>query len=171
MQTQGYAATGLTQILQESGAPKGSFYFYFPDGKEQLAVEALRLAGAQVTSAVTTLGTSTSTSSQFIRAFVTGQADMLTSSDYRLGCPIATVALEMSSESEPIRRACEEIFASWVDALSAVFAAEHGRRARALAEFALMALEGGLLLSSVRRDPAPLHRVRSELAERLRPTV
>jgi AcrR family transcriptional regulator len=38
---QGYTATGLTQILKESGAPKGSFYFHFPRGKAQLAEEAI----------------------------------------------------------------------------------------------------------------------------------
>ena len=38
---QGYTATGLSQILQESGAPKGSFYFHFPRGKAQLAEEAI----------------------------------------------------------------------------------------------------------------------------------
>ena len=43
-QEQGYRATGLNQILRESGAPKGSLYYYFPDGKEDLAVHAVRAA-------------------------------------------------------------------------------------------------------------------------------
>ena len=45
---QGYASTGLNQILAESGAPKGSLYHYFPGGKEELAVAAVTLAGSMV---------------------------------------------------------------------------------------------------------------------------
>lgn len=40
-QLQGYYGTGLNQIIKESGAPKGSLYYHFPDGKEQLAIEAV----------------------------------------------------------------------------------------------------------------------------------
>ena len=38
---QGYHATGISEILKKSNAPKGSLYYYFPQGKEQLAQEAL----------------------------------------------------------------------------------------------------------------------------------
>ena len=45
---QGYDGTGLNQILDESGAPRGSLYFHFPGGKQQLAVEAVVASGAML---------------------------------------------------------------------------------------------------------------------------
>ena len=45
IEKQGYHATGLTEIIRESGAPKGSLYYYFPEGKEQIGVEAIIAAG------------------------------------------------------------------------------------------------------------------------------
>jgi TetR/AcrR family transcriptional regulator, lmrAB and yxaGH operons repressor len=45
LERQGYNATGLNQIVAESGAPKGSLYYYFPDGKEQIGAETLLWSG------------------------------------------------------------------------------------------------------------------------------
>src|SRR5579862_4730019 len=48
LQRQGYAASGLNEIVARSGAPRGSLYFHFPGGKEELAVAAIDSAGAQL---------------------------------------------------------------------------------------------------------------------------
>src|SRR5215208_191583 len=45
LEKQGYHGTGLNEIVKESGAPKGSLYYYFPEGKEQITAEAALQAG------------------------------------------------------------------------------------------------------------------------------
>ncbi len=45
---QGYHATGISEILKKSNAPKGSLYYYFPQGKEQLAQEALQKTAEKI---------------------------------------------------------------------------------------------------------------------------
>src|SRR5271165_4876433 len=52
---QGFAATGLNEILSRSGAPKGSLYHYFPGGKAELGEAAVRQAGATVTRTLSAL--------------------------------------------------------------------------------------------------------------------
>ena len=44
LQHRGYHGTALSDILEASGAPRGSLYFHFPGGKDQLAIEATRAA-------------------------------------------------------------------------------------------------------------------------------
>jgi TetR/AcrR family transcriptional regulator, lmrAB and yxaGH operons repressor len=163
LQEQGYTGTGLAQILEVSGAPKGSFYFHFPGGKEELAAEALRTAGAQVTATLARCGEGGRSPADLVGRFLELEAKALTRSGFRHGCPIATVALEMSSESDLIHRTCMEIFDGWVGTLADQFAPHLGERARDLAEHAIVCMEGGLLLSRVRRHTGPLLRVRDRL--------
>lgn len=157
-QERGYAAVGLSEIIERSGSPKGSFYFHFPGGKEQLAAEALTATGQAVTEVLRGLVEHSPTPARLIRDYVALQEYMLTSSEYRQGCPIATVTLEMAAESEVIRRAAEAVFASWVDALAG-FLRKHGHKpadATRLAEHVVVTLEGGLLLARAQRSVQPL---------------
>lgn len=167
-QEQGYGATGLTQIITESGAPKGSFYFHFPGGKEQLAAEAITMSGelgrAWLRSAAGGCG---GDPAAFVRASAAGRARMLEASGFRRGCPVATITLEMAAESEQIREASERALASWAAVAAELLAAaghEPGR-ARVLAGHIVSALEGALLLARAQRSAAPLLAAGEMLAE------
>src|SRR5579859_5271927 len=96
-QEQGYGATGLTQLIGESGTPKGSFYFHFPAGKEELAWEAIRGSGAAVAAGLRDLACRSADAPTLIREYGAFQRRALEESGYRQGCPIATVTLEMAA--------------------------------------------------------------------------
>src|SRR5256885_4357048 len=119
---QGYNATGVKQILAEASAPFGSLYHHFPGGKEQLGAETIRRSGylyGQLFPAVVGPAPDLPTG---IADFFAGAAQTLVETDYADACPIATVALEVSSVSEPMREACAEVFEGWLRGATARFA-------------------------------------------------
>ncbi len=165
LRRRGYAASGLNEIVAHSGAPKGSLYFHFPGGKEELAIAAMGHAGAQLRAAIAQLLASSDDLGEALARVVDVLAAGLQASGFRDGCPIATVALEAASESEPLRASAAAVFDSWLaviaqrlrDAGLSTSAAER----RAL--HVLAAIEGALILARARHDLVPLSAVREEL--------
>ncbi|HUN51029.1 MAG TPA: helix-turn-helix domain-containing protein [Candidatus Sulfotelmatobacter sp.] len=162
---QGYAATGLNQILAASGAPKGSLYHYFPAGKAAIGAEAVRTAGATVAATLAALTARARSPGALIAAYCRLLAGWMAQSGYRDGCPIATTLLEMAPEDEAIRRAGEAAFAAWAAVIETSLG-KHGigrRRARRLAWLASAAIEGALVQTRVVRHAGPLRDAAAEL--------
>lgn len=151
---QGYAATGLEEVLAASGAPKGSFYHHFPGGKEELAVAALAFSGAGVRGLLDRAASQAPTPGALVTAIAAKQAKDLLDSGYQLGCPVATVALELAGSSEVFAAASSAAFGSWMVPLAARLeaAGRQPAQARRLARWALAGLEGALLLARADRD-------------------
>jgi TetR/AcrR family transcriptional repressor of lmrAB and yxaGH operons len=151
---QGYAATGLETILAASGAPKGSFYHHFPGGKEDLAIEAIRLGGGQIMERLEQAAATAPTAGALVTAAAAGQAAELRESGYELGCPVATVALELAGSSDAVADASRSAFERWAEPLAGKLRV--GGRADAeaarLARWAIANLEGALLLARASRD-------------------
>lgn len=154
----GYAATGINDILKGAEAPKGSFYHYFPGGKEALGAEAVRYAGESVTQTLARLHRDHEQAAPALRAYGELLAGWLADSDYRDGCPLATTVLEVTPQSEPITTAARDAYAAWRRALATMIDPDNpdGPRAQTLASLAISALEGALIQARVARDPAPI---------------
>jgi TetR/AcrR family transcriptional regulator, lmrAB and yxaGH operons repressor len=167
LQRQGYAATGLTQILEESGAPKGSFYFHFPGGKEQLGAEAVALAGSEMNAIIGAVLARHADPAKAVVALGKTWSSWLAGSDYTEGCPITTVALEQSSQSSILRQACAVVFGSWHRQLRDHFvAAGHAPvRAGALARLVLCSFEGAFVIARSERSTASFSETARLLAE------
>ncbi|SDL84122.1 TetR/AcrR family transcriptional regulator [Nonomuraea jiangxiensis] len=162
VETAGYAGAGLNQVIAASGAPRGSLYFHFPDGKDQLIGESIRRAGQAIDAAVEELAASGASAAEFVEGVLRLLGDRLEESGWRKGCPVATVALEMAAASEPLQQACSDVYASWEAALRRRL----GGRPDAddLAVTILALIEGALLLAKAHRSREPLDRVSGRLA-------
>lgn len=166
---QGYASTGLQQILAESGAPKGSLYHYFPGGKEAIGAEAVTLAGRRVAETLETLAKDNRSAAAFVRAYCRQYAEWMEESDFRSGCPIATTLLEEAPLSASITAAGRAAIESWISIIGDVYvrAGLAPREASRHARFTIAALEGALVLSRVTGSKDPILDVARSIARGL----
>jgi TetR/AcrR family transcriptional repressor of lmrAB and yxaGH operons len=164
-QRQGFAATGWRQVVAESGTPWGTQSHHFPGGKEELAVAAIDKSGADYERIVRAVFARDGPADA-IRAWTELAADLLESTGWTNGCPVATVALEQAHHSDPIGKAAASAFTTWRDAIAdgLVGAGIKSERAGALAVVVLASIEGALLLARAERDRGPLTAVGHEMA-------
>jgi AcrR family transcriptional regulator len=155
---QGYTGTGVKQIVAAANAPFGSLYHFFPGGKEQLGAEVIRSSGGLYIQLFATIAMQAPDVLTAVGAFFTGAAETLRETDYADACPIATVALEVASTSEPLREATAEVFDSWIAGATEYFAAAAIPRdtARELAFTMLCLLEGAFIFCRAMRTTEPL---------------
>ena len=157
-QRQGLAATGIKQILSEADAGFSSLYHHFPGGKDDLAAEVIRTAGAIYQQHVEAVWDQASDPVSAMTAIFRGAAAALEVSDYADVCPVATVAMEVASTNEPLRIATAEVFREWTAAAqSRLRRAGIGQAdARKLASTIVGLLEGAFMLCRASKTTAPM---------------
>ncbi|MDF2706411.1 MAG: putative transcriptional regulator, TetR family [Nonomuraea muscovyensis] len=158
MQRQGYGATGLKEISREAQATLGSVYHFFPGGKQELAVAAIRHGEQEFAELLReTLDREDDPGAAIVacsRELATG----LRESGWLDGCPITTTALESAGVAPDIQRAAAEAFASWRALvrdrlIRAGFADDV---ADELAHTVVNTLEGAEMSAQVSQSEAPL---------------
>ena len=161
----GFHGTSLNEILEQSGAPRGSLYYHFPGGKEELVLEATRQGVAIVTQVLKEVLTGSPDPADGVRAFIEAAAHELRDSGYIFGCPVAPIILD-SPESSALAEVCQKALEEWQQVLVEGLDSSGIERGRAesLATVIVCGLEGGLILARARRDIAPLDAVAEELA-------
>lgn len=162
----GAHATAISDVLEHSGAPRGSAYHYFPGGRTQLLCEAVDLAGEHVESLIT----EPDSSSELLDTLIDTYRRQLLETDFRAGCPIVAVSVEAGDEQDrdrmaPVVERAAAVFDRWNDLIAQRFISDGiaPDRARDLAMTATAALEGAIVLARVRRDLTPLDAVHRQL--------
>lgn len=166
---QGYAATGLNQILEQAGVKAGSLYHHFPGGKQELAAAVVDSAGADIEKLLR---------SELARdvpvEMVVGQwVDLLAvglAADCRDGCPVEPIATESVHASELVRRASARAFGGWCAALGERLRVDGWDAARAdqTALAVVSMIEGALILSRTAGDARALRATRASAQSLLR---
>jgi TetR/AcrR family transcriptional repressor of lmrAB and yxaGH operons len=169
LRVQGYHATGISQILAESGVPKGSLYHHYPDGKAELAAAAVELSNGRIMTYLNELVAAVEHPIKTIEVFCHYYMQQLNESGFMKGCPIATVTLETAAMIDPIQTSCKQAFEEMTELFSALLES-HGvdtETAQELGVVAICSIEGALILCRANRNTRPLEMVRDNIIRQL----
>lgn len=167
VQSRGLHGVSLSDILSESGAPRGSLYFHFPGGKSELILEAVRSGIEEATEALRECLAGADNPAEGVQHFFRIVARELVDSDYAFGCPVAGIVLGRPDVGSELERTCQAAFDQWArmyrDALMAAGIAP-GRAGR-LAMTVLASLEGALMMARGEQSPTPIDEVGEEVSQ------
>jgi TetR/AcrR family transcriptional repressor of nem operon len=180
MHERGYEATGVAELCEAAGAPKGSFYYWWPS-KQALALAMIDREWERARDRVfePAFGNGGPIVEQFARyteLLVASVRDEVAQTGSVLGCPFGNFAVELATRDQVIRSRVEEILAEirGVIANAIAGAKEAGELpadldAEDLAEAILAQLEGLFVIAKARNDPAVLERLPREVGRLLAP--
>lgn len=161
----GYHATGISEIIKKSNAPKGSLYYHFPQGKEQLAQEALQRTALNIYNELTTAFLSASTPLQGIQQHLLLIAKKIEANMFQPNVSISLMALETFASNEKLRLECAKIF----EQIQAIYhqqllkILDDSTYANFLAMNMVMLTEGAITLSLTQKSTKPLHQLANNL--------
>ncbi|GAB7144153.1 TetR/AcrR family transcriptional regulator [Mycobacterium riyadhense] len=162
MQRHGVAGTGIAEILSTSGVTRRSIYLNFPGGKSELVAAATRSAG----DAMAAMLAHCIEQPNPIEAFTRMWSELLVSSDFAGGCPIAAAAFSRDEAPEAASIAAE-VFAQWGQLLAGKLSDDgiNHAAAQSLSTTIIAALEGAVMLARAAKSTKPLEQVAPHLSE------
>lgn len=153
----GYEGVGVAELLSKANAPRGSLYFHFPGGKEQIGAEAVARVGAEVAMRFRGLHDSGVDLDTFIEQVFKTTAKESKMREYKASCPMAAVASGFGAQDVNLAGAVRAAFSSWEREIIAAAEARglKPKDAEAFASAMLVAMEGAFILSKAQASSAP----------------
>jgi AcrR family transcriptional regulator len=160
---QGLQATSFSEVLEFTGAPRGSLYHHFPEGKDQLVKAALELATAQMSQAFSP--PAGASPEEIAGLFLRIWRSVLVRSDFKAGC--AVVAVTVAAGSRELSDHAAAIFRAWRTRLADLFVSGGVAQpdAARFAAVLIAASEGAVVLSRGERSLEPFELVAAKLVE------
>lgn len=170
VQAKGYHGTSLNDILRESDAPRGSLYFHFPGGKKTLVLEAMRAGIEELSETVKSSMESSENPAEGVMSNYQVLAQAMKESNFRLGCPVSSVVLDLPEIGSELAETCREAYNKWNEIYFDAFvdAGIESGRAMRLAKAVQAASEGAILMARSEQSTQPIEEIGKEMAEMIR---
>lgn len=164
-QIKGYNATGLNEILKESDSPKGSLYYYFPGGKEELALEAINLTSKTIQKRLENTLNAHSNPIEAVQSVIKNIVNDLENDGKLKDISLSLIALETYLSIESLRKACESAFLTIENIYAKkLMESELSKEAtNELATFIQVSIEGAITASVTEKNPRALLTVSKQL--------
>ena len=160
--------TAIADVLEHSGAPRGSAYHDFPGGRTQLLCEAIDYAGEYIAARIA----DGKSGLDVLDDLIANYRRQLVRSEYRAGCPVVAVAVEAGDpdkqeQATPVIDRASAVFARWTDLIAQRLVADgvSAPRADELAMLSTTAIEGAIVVARASRDLKPLDIVHGQLRD------
>jgi AcrR family transcriptional regulator len=153
----------IDEVLARSGAPRGSVYHHFPEGRNQILTEALQYAGDAITATIDEAAGRGAM--HLLNQFVRFWERLLAESDFSAGCPVVAAAIGSANDEPRLTAVAGEIFDRWCHALTRAFVADgfESADAESLANMSIASLEGAVVLCRSTRSAGPLRDVAQQI--------
>ena len=165
MRGSGLTGAGINEIVRESGAPKGSVYHFFPNGKVQIATEALTLYSRRVMAFIDGALAAKRQPADKIKSLFDAFARRVEEGEFRASCAFGTVCLDLDADLEELRAVVASAFADWVALIARHFEFADARRTKSYAGLVLTAIEGAYVRCRAERSSKPFKEAGAWLAE------
>lgn len=152
MRQSGLSGAGINQLITRSGAPKGSVYYHFPQGKQQITGEALALYAQRVAQAFERALSSKTKPGDKIRVLFRFVADRFEEGGFDQSCAAGAVALDLDVDVNAIRPVIAAAFASWQAVIASHLSIRSRARRESLAGLVLSTIEGAYIRGRAERS-------------------
>jgi TetR/AcrR family transcriptional regulator, lmrAB and yxaGH operons repressor len=169
MRGYGLSGVGINDVVRESGAPRGSLYHYFPEGKVQIACEALEVQGGRIASLLDEALASKKAAPQKVTALFEAFAQRVEASAFQRSCAVGAVTLDLATEDVALREMVAGIFDAWRAVISRHFPMSGPKEAQSFAGLLLTAIEGAHVRARAEKSGAPFREAGHWLSRLVKP--
>ena len=164
----GYGSTSISDILKKAGANSGSLYHFFPAKQDVLTAVLDAYVNGIRPMLLDPAWEGVDDPMEKVFVLLGRYRQFLIDTDYFYGCPIGSLALEIHEPDPAVRERLVANFSAWTGAVEECLAAASARLPadtdlKALAQFVLTAMEGGVMQARTHRSLEPFDASVSQL--------